>query len=241
MTPGSVMPCLTYNVRINDGLNFYTLFKDIFIHRLYHFNANNPRPLILDCGSNIGMSILYFKHIYPQARIIGFEPDPAIFPYLNENVSRNHLQDVQLVQTAVTSREGSLTFYSDGKYGSCLAQHHSGSIPASWKSYEVPCVRLRDYLNNSVDFVKMNIEGAEWEVIHDSRDKLHNIREIIIEYHHFPEMPRTLHKILETLHEQGFEYLIHDFDIETNPHTKPPFTLTGESQYFLLIYAKQKY
>lgn len=73
--------------------------------------------LILDCGSNIGMSILYFKHVYPKARIIGFEPDPAIFPYLQENMTRNGLKDVQLVQAALASQEGTLTFYSDSKFG----------------------------------------------------------------------------------------------------------------------------
>jgi hypothetical protein len=80
--PGTILSFLNYSVRINDGPNFYILYKDIFIHRIYHFEAQRPDPLILDCGSNIGMSILYFKHIYPRARVIGFEPDPAIFPYL---------------------------------------------------------------------------------------------------------------------------------------------------------------
>lgn len=74
--------CCGFTVRINDGLNFYILYKDIFIKRIYHFEAQRPDPLILDCGSNIGMSILYFKHVYPKARIIGFEPDPAIYPML---------------------------------------------------------------------------------------------------------------------------------------------------------------
>jgi len=108
--PGAIVSFLNYSVRLNDGPNFYILYKDIFIHRIYHFEAQRPDPLILDCGSNIGMSILYFKHIYPRARVIGFEPDPAIFPYLEENVARNGLKDVQLVQAALAAREGVLTF-----------------------------------------------------------------------------------------------------------------------------------
>ena len=104
--PGSLMKCLHYTVRINDGLNFYILYKDIFVHRIYHFEAQRPDPLILDCGSNIGMSILYFKHVYPKARIIGFEPDLAIFPYLEENVVCNGLKDLQLVQAAFGGAEG---------------------------------------------------------------------------------------------------------------------------------------
>jgi hypothetical protein len=146
---------------------------------------------------------------------------------------------VRLVQAALAAQEGTLTFYSDGKYGSCLAEHVPCDIPDGWAKYEVPCVRLRDYLTEPVDFLKGNIEGAEWEVLADSEDRLRQVREMVIEYHHLPGLPRTLHKILELLHRQGFEYLINDFDAETNSGVRPPFRLTPESRYFLLIYARR--
>ena len=182
----------------------------------------------------------YFKHIYPQARIIGFEPDPAVFPYLEENVARNGLKDVKLVQAALAAKEGTLAFYSDGKYGSTLAEHLPADIPEGWTKYEVPCVRLRDYLTEPVDFLKMNIEGAEWEVLADSEDHLRHVREMVIEYHHLPGLPRTLHEILELLHRQGFEYLINDFDSDTNSGVRPPFRLNPSTRYYLLIYARRR-
>lgn len=237
--PGTIVSFLNYSLRINDGPNFYILYKDIFFNRIYHFEARRPDPFVIDCGSNIGMSILYFKHVYPQARIIGFEPDPAIFPYLEENIARNKLTDVELVQAATAAQEGALTFYSDGKYSSCLADHLPADLPEGWERYEVPCVRLRNYLTEPVDFLKMNIEGAEWEVLADSEDRLRLVREMVIEYHHLPGLRRTLHEILSLLHRQGFEYLINDFDSETNAGVRPPFRLTPESRYFLLIYARQ--
>jgi len=237
--PGTLVRFLNYTVRINDGPNFYILYKDIFINRLYHFESRGPEPLILDCGSNIGMSILYFKHIYPGARIIGFEPDPAIFPFLQENIARNKLTDVKLVQAAVAAQEGTVTFYSDAKYASGLAKHFPSNLPKGWTRHEVPCVRLQDYLTDSVDFLKINIEGAEYEVLADSVDRFPMIREIVLEYHHFPGLPRTLHKILELLHEQGFEYIVNDFDSETNGAVRPPFRLDHETRYCLIIYARR--
>lgn len=236
---GSAVHCLDYVVRINDGPNFYILYKDIFMHRIYHFEAQRSDPLILDCGSNIGMSILYFKHVYPQARIIGFEPDPEVFPYLQENVTRNNLKGVQLVRAALSRQEGKMTFYSDGKYGGGLSERLSAANPQEWRSYEVSCMRLRDYLAEPVDFLKMNIEGAEHEVLADSEDRLRQVREMVIEYHHLPGLPRTLHEILQILHRQGFEYLINDFDSETNGGVRSPFRLAPESRYFLLVYAKR--
>jgi hypothetical protein len=104
---------------------------------------------------------------------------------------------------------------------------------------EVDCVRLAGYLQEPVDFLKMNIEGAEWEVLSDSREGLRNVREMVIEYHHLPGCPRTLHRILSLLHEAGYDYLVHDFDGETSPFTKPPFRLDSSTSYYLLIYAKR--
>ena len=238
--PGTRLRCFGYTVRINDAANFYVLRKDIFVRRIYHFAAQRPDPVILDCGSNIGMSILYFKRAYPSSRIIGFEPDPSIYPYLKENVEFAGLRDVKLMQAAVAAKDGSLQFFSDGKYGSCLAEYSGTAPPAGWKEYHVPCVRLREYLTEPVDFLKLNIEGAEGDVLADSRDRLRNVREMVVEYHHLPGLPRTLHEILQLLYDSGFEYLINDFDSATNPGVNTPFALAPDSRYFLLIYAKRK-
>lgn len=240
---GALVSCLNYTVRINDGPNFYMLYKDLFIHRIYHFETQRPDPLILDCGSNIGMSILYYKHVYPRARIVGFEPDPTIFPYLEENISNNKLEDVQLHQAAVGGQESVLTFYSDGKYSSCLAEHlpEEGATEAgvNWTKHEVPCVKLRECITEPVDFLKMNIEGAEYEALSNAADRLRQVKEMVVEYHHLPGLPRTLHKILELLHEQGFQYMINDFDSETNGGVNPPFQLLPDTRYYLLIYARR--
>jgi hypothetical protein len=83
------------------------------------------------------------------------------------------------------------------------------------------------------------MEGAEYEVLADSEDRLRQIREMVIEYHHLPELSRSLHQILELLHRQGSEYLINDFDSETNGGVQRPFRLTPESHDFLLVYAKR--
>lgn len=237
--PGSLVRCLNYTVRINDGPNFYVLYKDIFFNRIYHFEAERPEPLILDCGSNIGMSILYFKHVYPKARIIALEPDPTIFPYLHENVFRNGLTDVRLLQVAAGGREGPVTLYSDGKFGSCLADHLPGDIAAGWTMHQVPCVRLRDYLSETVDFLKMNIEGAEYETLVDARDYLRQVREMVVEYHHLPKLPRTLHEILTLLHKQGFEYCVSDFNLETYDGARSPVRLDANTRYYRHIYARR--
>jgi len=236
--PGSWIDFEGLTVRINDAQNFFILCKDLFVHHVYRFESKRPDPRILDCGGNIGMSVLYFKHLYPSARITTFEPDPAIFPYLKDNIARNRLQYVGVVNAAVSGKEGTLAFFSDALYSSCLADL-TQSPPPGWTRYEVPCVRLSPYLNEQVDLLKMNIEGAECEVITECAGRLRQIREIIIEYHHLPGLERNLHRILTILNDQGFEYLINDLDPQTNPGSEPPFRLNKDSRYFLLIYARR--
>lgn len=236
---GTLQPLLEYTVRINDGPNFYILYKDIFLHRIYHFDSLQPAPRIIDCGSNIGVSILYFKYIHPAARIIGFEPDPTILPYLQENLKRNGITDIEIVQAGVAAKEGVLTFYSDASYGTTMEKPPVQGDKVHWQEYQLPCVRLYDYLNEPTDFLKMNIEGAEWEVLDDCRERLHQVNQMAIEYHHLPGLERNLHKILALLDEQGFEYVIYDFDAETNGEIVPPFSLAPGTRYYLLIYAKR--
>ncbi|HSA64821.1 MAG TPA: FkbM family methyltransferase, partial [Nitrospira sp.] len=213
-------------------------YKDIFVNRIYHFETGSPAPTILDCGGNIGMSVLYYKLIYPQAKVTTFEPDPSVFGYLQDNVARHGMNDVQLVQAAVCGREGSLTFHSDGKYASNLAPE-TAPLEEGWTKQRVPCVRLSSYLTAPIEFLKINIEGAEWEALADSGERLRLVNEMVIEYHHLPGLPRTLHHILDLLDRQGFEYLINDFDSETNGGVQPPFRLARETRYFLLVYAKR--
>lgn len=231
--------CGAHTVRFIDGVNFYMSYKDIFLNRIYHFESVRPDPVILDCGGNIGVSLLYFKSIYPAARVTAFEADPAIFPFLEENVRVNGLRDVRLVNAALSSKEGSLRFFSDGRCGSFIPEDGQAHPPRGWTAVLVPSVRLREYLAEPVDFLKMNIEGAEWDVLQDSEDRLRAVREIAIEYHHLPGLPRTLHRILDLLSRCGFEYLVHHFDYETNPEIRPPFRLHPDSRYFLLVYAKR--
>ena len=209
---GKTVRLLDFDVQINPGPTPHDLYEDIFVNHVYDFEAERSDPLILDCGSNIGMSLLYFKHKYPKARIIGFEPDPTILDYLQENIARNHLTDVQVVNAALASNPGTITLNSDGGAASHLSDYKPED-DAEWTTFEVPCVRLSDYLTEPVDFMKMNIEGAEYEVLSECEPRIGQIREMNIEYHRLPGVPCTLNDILELLHRNGFMYTVSDFGI----------------------------
>lgn len=226
-----------FRVRILDPRNAWVMAKDIFENEIYGFEARSSAPTIIDCGSNIGMSVLYFKMKHPTSRITAFEADPAVFRVLEENIRRNGLTGVDAVQAAVSSRTGVATFVSEHDYDGTLGEYAQGDRAGAGQT--VPLVRFRDLLEREVDFAKLNIEGAELEVVRDAADRLGNVKEIVIEYHHEPGLARSLHEILGILDAAGFEYLVHDFDQMTNPGSHPPFRLGPEARYYLLIYGRR--
>lgn len=230
-------PALGRSLRVVDRENFAVSYRDIVERRIYDFTAARPDPRIVDGGGNIGLAVLRWKQLYPAARVVTFEPDPPVHACLAANVG--HLPGVEVVRAALSGRAGaSLPFDCDGKYGSTLVVG-GGPPPPGWTRVEVPCRRLRDALDQPTDLLKLNIEGAEWEVLDDARARLGDVREVIIEYHHLPGLPRTLHLILGLLHEAGFEYLVNDLDEATNPAVEPPFRLGPDTRYFLLVYARR--
>lgn len=231
--PGDLVHYLDYDIRITDGPNFYIQCKDEFIHQIYHFDSERSDPLIIDGGSNMGMSILYFKRLYPAARIIGFEPDPNIFALLRENVSRNNLEGVTLIDAGLGKEKGTTTFVADSKA--------AGQFSSDGRGISVRVDRLSDYITEPVDFLKMNIEGQELPVLEEleASNKMSHIRELVLEYHGWANGEQRLGPILSLLDRCGYRYLIHDFDHETGYATKPPFRHTLETVWFCLVHAKR--
>jgi FkbM family methyltransferase len=224
-----------YSIRYPDILSLYIEYKDIFVNRIYHFITENPEPYIIDGGGCIGMSILYFKSIYPNAKIICFEPDEEIFKILQYNISINHLTNIDLIEAGLADKRSTVSFLPNGYDGGKIIDREENTTTT------INTVRLSEYLNNPVDFLKLNIEGQELPVLQEAAaaGKLRNVRELVLEYHNWPGAEQRLGKILDLLASHGFHYLIHDFDAETCAVTKPPFHLDANTTWFCLVYARR--
>jgi FkbM family methyltransferase len=219
------------SLQITDGPNYYIQYKDEFIRQIYNFESGSSDPKVIDGGSNVGMSILYFKRLYPRARVIGFEPDPDIFRILEANLRRNGVTDVRVINAALAREDGTSEFAADESAG--------GQVTSRRGSTTVNTTRLSSFLDEDVDFLKLNIEGQELEVLREASEagKLRNVRKLVVEYHGWANKEQLLGAILNLLDAQGFRYVLHDFDQETNPSTKPPFRWKPTTDWFCLIYA----
>lgn len=219
-------------LRVTDGLNAYMQYKDEVVRRIYDFDTDVASPLVIDGGANVGAFSIATRRKHPGARIIAFEPDPAIYAMLGENLERNGVRGVTLVNAAIGGAAGEASFAPDGEAGGLLRD--TGSV-------RVRVETLSRYLESEVDFVKLNIEGAELDVLRETATagRLRNVKALVLEYHGWANGPQRLHDILALLDAQGFRYLVHDFDEQTNPATKPPFRIPRDAPWFVLVYAER--
>jgi FkbM family methyltransferase len=157
------------------------VIRQIFVGREYvPPHGLNPK-IIVDLGSNAGFSVLFFKSLYPDARIIAVEAHPITFNQLLINTS--HLDGVELLNAAVTNYDGQTTLYSGGESWSAALTAAKDRATTD----VVPAITLDRIMEKfrlpSIDLLKLDIEGAETEVLPSSQSALRRTRSVIFEYH----------------------------------------------------------
>ncbi|MBI2564770.1 FkbM family methyltransferase [Candidatus Woesearchaeota archaeon] len=186
---------LDFKIVFDTYENFHYLFQEIFVHQYYYFKTNKKNPNIIDCGANIGMSILFFKWIYPEAKIIAFEPNPKSFELLKKNIEQNKLKEITLVNAAVCDVEKNMKFSVNGSQLSFLK-----TVKDKNEEVFVRAVKLSKYIDKTVDLLKIDIEGAEGKVISEIKSKLKLVNQMVFEYHERGNI-NSLSEILSNLKE----------------------------------------
>lgn len=188
---------------VPDSASFLSMYNEIFKKGTYKFNTFSNNPYIIDCGANIGLSIIYFKTIYPDADVIAFEPDKQIFSILTKNVQSFKLNKVRLVSKAIWSKKTTLNFQAEGADAGRII---TTTTREDTKRIHTDC--LIDYLNKPVALLKIDIEGAELEALESCKNKLHFVENLFIEYHSFVNQKQKLDKIIQILLDQNFKLYI---------------------------------
>jgi len=199
-------------VRFNDNVAFIGMIDEIFIRQNYLFIADNDKPKIIDCGANIGIGVLYLKKLYPEAEIHAFEPDTGAYECLQENVKANSLTNIHLHKQAVWTKNEDLEFYSDKSWGGGIHEKRGST------KIRVSAVDLAEFLNEKIDFLKMDIEGAESKVIGHVMEKIDaNVQKFFFEWHSFNNQEQELGRLLSLLEHSGFRYHVKEASQRATP------------------------
>ncbi len=197
---------------LSDAASFVAMYEELFIKQIYAFNSDKKDPLIIDCGANIGLGIASYKRVYPNARVIAFEPDNGIFEMLKSNVEAAGYSHVEIVKKAIWISNEPLKFVSDGGLSGRLDEGASGE-----RVITVEAQRLKEILNQPVDLLKIDIEGAEHSVIKDCADSFGQVKLLFVEYHSDINEPQHLQDILEIITKAGFRYHIQEAYVNQQP------------------------
>ncbi len=143
---------------------------------------------IADIGAHIGYyTLLLTRCAGPSGCVVSFEPSPANYALLKKNVELNCLPNVRLFPEAVFSRTGEITINVPEDVhnsGDASIRHMNGSKPLRIKA-----ITLDTFCASSgfqPDFLKMDVEGAEYEVLIGGQQAIAQFRpQMLIELHHF--------------------------------------------------------
>lgn len=196
-----------YEIWYENTDEFYELKKEIFGENCYYIELEKEDPVIVDLGAHIGLTVIYFKMLFPKARVIAFEPISSNYELLQKNIAENQLDDIETYQVVVAPKSGILRIQEP--VGEGAWKSGAGIIPKGWKGIQtnqeikVEAVGIQELLEQKIDIMKMDIEGMEYEVIRNMGPNIRNIKNLMIEVH--PRKDHRIEEIQKILIQNGFK------------------------------------
>jgi 23S rRNA U2552 (ribose-2'-O)-methylase RlmE/FtsJ len=158
---------------------YYQFLKEVFIFDVYRSNLIRKNDIVLDLGATIGdFSVLASKKVGKKGKVIAIEPNIEDYKILKLNIKRNYCENVVPLNLGVGNKFGEeeITFWG--------------------KTFKCTINTLKNILNElniqKIDFVKMDIEGFEIDVISNSIDIIKEANVISLECHSNKEKMDTI-------------------------------------------------
>ncbi|MDX9738967.1 MAG: FkbM family methyltransferase [Candidatus Dojkabacteria bacterium] len=221
-----------YSIKYTNSIEYHSIKREIWTQNSYYFESKKENPLIIDIGSHIGISVFYFKSLYPNSKILAFEPNPITFKLLEENIESNGIEDVQIINKAVWKENGRKKFYIDGKENSWHS--NSSFLESSWtgkeitKEISVQTTRLDEYIAEDIDMLKIDTEGSELSILKAHKKYLDRIQNIVVEYH--PSRDFKIEDLLNILKPYFDLEILHDGKLQKHISDVKLLTIKGKKR-----------
>ena len=161
-------------------------------------NEIKKGDVVIDIGAHIGYyTVLFAKLVGPEGRVFAFEASPTNFEVLKKNVSVNGYQNVILNNKAVSDKNGKLTLYITGRTSTENFLFKPENFIDSSKiknTIEIDSITLDNYFQDfkdEINFLKMDISGAEPRVIKGMNSILNKNTSLKIQQEWWPNAIRT--------------------------------------------------
>lgn len=167
-----------------------------------------PNWNVFDIGANRGYFTVYAAQKASRGHVTSFEPLQENVAYLKKNNQINNLKNVTVVPKAVSTTNGTTSFYVSSKSGSHSMVSRSVS---KVREIEVETIAIRDVLENlesPIDLLKVDIEGGELDVLTNGGNgiSLDKVKRIVLEYHEIDgvSLSDMKERLTSLLNQQGF-------------------------------------
>jgi len=184
----------------SDSRVFYEIFGD----KIYDCGKLENVAYIIDAGANIGAASIFFAMSYPKAKIVAVDPSSSNISILRKNIS--FYPNIVAREAAIWPRKEALHFTNPDFEHWALRVEKCDEEDANFAAVTIPMLMEEQGLPR-IDILKMDIEGAEKEVLLESDPSwLHSVRLLIIELH--GEMARERFDEVNSMMEQHGLHLI---------------------------------
>ena len=171
-------------------------FTEIYFHDCYGLGTLSQAPAtILDVGGNVGFFSMVARHHYPHATIHCYEPNRALSSALEAHLAPFN---VRVFLEGVGLRAGRVRLeLRGGSLHSVTKEAAGGDVVLTSFATAV------DRIGNQVDLLKLDCEGAEWEILQDAAS-LRRVKMLTMEYHLWARPGSSVQDLEALLARHGF-------------------------------------
>jgi len=189
---------------------------EMYIGKSYHtyIDKINQGSAIIDIGANIGVfSIFAAKKLNGDCKIFAFEPFEDNFRILSDNIKLNSVSDCIIPQNiAVASSNGESILFIDEADNAMHSLISKGTKKVAVKTISLSTI-FADNKINSCGFLKVDCEGAEYDILLNTPpDILNKINIISIEYH--KAAGHNHNELVSLLKSNGFDVTLNESSVE---------------------------
>lgn len=199
------IPQAKHKILLRRNSTDVNVFNQIFVRQEFLFLKSHDFKVIVDCGANIGLTTIYLKYLFPDARIFSIEPENENFKLLRQNTLP--YSQLVLINKALSNDSNGLYLIDDGNGSDAFqTKKASGDSAPGVKIESISMLDLmKQYDLPGLDFAKIDIEGAEAYCITDDAMKWISLTGTLAIEIHDSIVPGTTAKIKKLL-SNGFEY-----------------------------------
>ncbi len=172
-------------------------------HDKYHLppsKLNTETPVIVDLGSNAGYTMAHFAYLFPGSKVYGVEMDAGNYALAKQNLSAISDQ-CSIMQAAVWTEDGQIFYDQNEEWAFRInteKAHHQNAVSAPAKTLNTI---FNEFGINEIDYLKMDIEGAEKNILENPSPWIGKVKTIKIEVH----LPFTISACMQILEKHGFD------------------------------------